>query len=234
MAIIGNREIIDNNQGKDTSSIFPLAVASITLLWIHGAFGWASNDPTYGFVPVPLNDSNFDIQKPYNLPVSERYSFVDGVHRLWVLSTDKPMSNTTNNTSPRTEIRIRGYDYSSGVWQFHGYGYVPNGTPGVCIMQLFGAIGHATTVMMRVYNGSLTYYRYQVVVPNIYDRWFRLNVIHDVGAKRVSIFIDGVLKLEVDDRGGASHYFKCGVYAQGNRSHYMESRWKDIKVLKKM
>ncbi|XP_058081983.1 citrate-binding protein-like [Magnolia sinica] len=214
------------------SSIFPLAFAAISLLCIHGALGWASSDPTYGFVSVPLNSSNFHIQKPYDLQISDRYSFIDGVHKLWVYSTDKPLSRGSN-TNPRSEILIRGYSYSSGVWQFEGYGFVPNGTTGVCIMQVFGASTRNTTAMMRVYNGSLTYYRTPIIVPYIYDRWFRLNVIHDVGAKKVSIFIDGVLKLTVDDHGGASHYFKCGVYEQNDPSYYMESRWKDIKVLKK-
>ncbi|RWR82270.1 citrate-binding-like protein [Cinnamomum micranthum f. kanehirae] len=191
-----------------------------------------ASDPTDGFISLPLNSSNFDIQRPYNVPVGHRYSFIHGIHRLWVFSTDKPHS-LTSKTSARTEIRIRGYDYSSGVWQFEGYGYVPKGTSGVCIMQLFGASQHATTLMMRVYNGSLSYYRAPILVPHIYNRWFRLNVIHDIGAKKVKVFIDGILKFETDDRGGPSHYFKCGVYAQNDDSYYMESRWKGIKVLKK-
>ena len=48
-------------------------------------------------------------------------------------------------------------------------------------MQVFGATPpRASTLMIRVYNGSLMYYRNQVLVPDIYDKWFRLNVIHDV------------------------------------------------------
>ncbi|KAL5714916.1 hypothetical protein ACHQM5_016817 [Ranunculus cassubicifolius] len=189
--------------------------------------------PTRGFISLPIHNSTLAIQRPYDIPECERSSYVNGVHKLWVYSTDKPHS-LISQTRPRSEIRITGYDYSSGVWQFEGYGYVPSGTSGVCIMQVFGASSpHATTIMLRVYNGSLTYYQEQVLVPDIYDRWFRLNVIHDVGASKVKVFIDRVLKLEVDGRGGKSHYFKCGVYAQNNASHYMESRWKRIKVLKK-
>lgn len=37
---------------------------------------------------------------------------------------------------PRTEIRITGYDYSLGVWQFEGHAYVPKGTSGVTIVQI--------------------------------------------------------------------------------------------------
>jgi hypothetical protein len=101
-------------------------------------------------------------------------------------------------------------------------------------MQVFGASPHATTLMLRVYNGTLSYYRGPVLVPNIYDRWFQLNVIHDVDASNVTIYIDGVLKFEATGRGGKSHYFKCGVYAQNDETNYMESRWKGIKVLKKI
>ena len=62
-------------------------------------------DPTHGFTELPLNTSNYQIQKPYNLPLGNRYSFVNGVHKLWVYSTDKPLSKSSP-TKPRTEISI--------------------------------------------------------------------------------------------------------------------------------
>ncbi|KAF5458013.1 hypothetical protein F2P56_022080 [Juglans regia] len=190
-------------------------------------------DLTKGFISLPLNRSNLVVQKPYDVPENHRYSFTNGVHKLWVYSTDKPHS-PASKTNPRTEIRVQGYDYSSGVWQFEAYGYVPCGTSGVCVMQVFGSSPpHATTLMLRVYNDSLSYYRAPVLVPKIYDTWFRLNVIHDVEASNVKVYIDGILKYEASGRGGKSHYFKCGVYAQNDDSFYMESRWKGIKVLKK-
>ncbi|XP_077239691.1 citrate-binding protein-like [Tasmannia lanceolata] len=213
-------------------SCFVLAIFYIVLLHLCTQRAKGA-DPTVGFTSLPLNSSNFEIQRPYDLPQSARYSFINGVHRLWVYSTDKPHS-PTSKTKPRTEIRIVGYNYSSGVWQFEGHGYVPKGTSGVCIMQLFGASGQATTLAMVVNNGTLSYYLNSVLVPHIYDQWFRLNVIHDVGAGKVRVFINGGLKLEANDHGGTSHYFKCGVYSQRTPSYYMESRWKGIKVLNKM
>ncbi|KAL3721557.1 hypothetical protein ACJRO7_033971 [Eucalyptus globulus] len=217
-------------------------------------------DPTQGFVSLPFNRSYYHIQKPYDVPEDQRYSFSNGIHKCWVYSTDKPHS-LSSRTEPRTEIAIQlfettcveyrthlhlicsdrfehhfppyGYGYSSGVWQFEGYGYVPTGTSGVCIMQVFGASPHATTLMLRVYNGSLMYYRSQVLIEEIYDEWFRLNVIHDVDGSKVKVYIDGYPVLETDGRGGTSHAFKCGVYAQNDDSFYMESRWRHIKVLRK-
>ncbi|KAL7104555.1 hypothetical protein ACP275_08G252700 [Erythranthe tilingii] len=212
-----------------------LLVLIIITLYYKVVVGWVPviTDPTKGFVSQRLNESNLVIQRPYDVPENRRYRFDNGVHKLWVFNTDKPHS-IISNTNPRTEIRVKGYDYSSGVWQFEAYGYVPCGTSGVCIMQVFGsAPPHATTLMLRVYNGTLSYYRAPVVAPNIHDRWFRLNVIHDVEASRVEVYINGVLKYEGSGRGGASHYFKCGVYAQNDDSYYMESRWKNIRILKK-
>ena len=107
---------------------------------------------------------------------------------------------------------FQGYEYSSGVWQFEGQGFVPYGTSGVCIMQVFGAHPRrATTLMLRTYNGSLAYYRGPVLVPNIWGRWFRLNVIHDVEASNVKVIVDGVQVYEAPGQGGCSHYFKFGV-----------------------
>ncbi|CAL5204292.1 unnamed protein product [Lathyrus oleraceus] len=189
-------------------------------------------DPTQGFTQLPLDNSNFQIQKPYDVSVNQRYAFTNGVHKFWIYPTDKPFMSGSN-TQPRTEIRITGYDYTSGIWQFEGYGYVPSGTSGVCIMQVFGGSSTATTSQLRVYDGSLTYYRSPVLSANIYNRWFRVNAIHDVGANNVKIYIDGDLKYNGDGRGAGTHYFKIGVYVQNDPSGYMESRWRDMKVFKK-
>ncbi|CAN6325958.1 unnamed protein product [Urochloa humidicola] len=97
----------------------------------------AAADPTNGFRAVSLSESNFVLQKPYDVPSNARFRFAGGVRQLWVLSSDKPYS-PQSSTKPRTEIRMTGYDYSSGVWQFEGYGYVPSGATGVSIMQVFG------------------------------------------------------------------------------------------------
>jgi hypothetical protein len=123
---------------------------------------------------------------------------------------------------------LQGHDYSSGVWQFEGYGYVPSGTSGASVMQIHNDNGGvpATTLMLHVYNGTLQHYSGAAVEPDIYDRWFRLNVVHDV---------DGEEKFV--SRGvtpSASHYFKFGVYMQHHdQSSCMESRWRNVTVYTK-
>ena len=82
------------------------AFVSLVLLDNVSALTGVLADPTNGFVAVPLTESNFEIQKPYDVPVEQRYSFVNGVRRLWVYADDKP-HDPNSRTQPRTEIRIR-------------------------------------------------------------------------------------------------------------------------------
>ncbi|KAK1371324.1 citrate-binding protein-like [Heracleum sosnowskyi] len=190
-------------------------------------------DPTDGFTLLPLTDHNIKLQKPYNEPLDDRYSYDDGVRRLWVYTNDKPFQKGSG-TRPRTEVRIKGYDYSSGIWQFEGHAYVPKGTSGVTIMQIHGARQGATTLQLRIYNGDLKYYKFDVIEKNLYDKWFRVNVIHNVDEGELTVFINGVKKYVKNDQGPGDLYFKCGVYAApAGSSNYMESRWKGIKIYKK-
>ncbi|CAN1130164.1 Citrate-binding protein [Linum perenne] len=193
-----------------------------------------SSDPTDGFTEIPLNQTNLVLQKPYDIPLDHRYSFINGTHRMWVYADDKS-HNITSNTQPRTEIRFMGLDYSSGVWQFEGHGFVPNGTSGATIAQIHGAKNHSSTLIVRIYEpGEMRFYSTPAIAGKLYDRWFRLNIIHDVDYGKVSVYIDGEKKFEHEDRGPGDMYFKCGVYAAPiNISYYMESRWRDLKIYTK-
>ncbi|CAN6380699.1 unnamed protein product [Urochloa humidicola] len=216
----------------------PLLVL-LLLLVVRPAGGTGRDMLTYGFTAVNLSEAQFKVQKPYDVPLAYRYELLaGGVRRMWVYATDKPIT-TAHPGGPRTETKIE-LVYSSGVWQFEGYGYIPCGTSGASVMQIFGAAAHATTLMLHVYGGRLTYYHHDedaaaVVDGGIYDQWFRLNVVHDVAASNVTVFVDGERRLTVPGRGGDSHYFKFGVYGQTHNgmSYRMESRWRDVKLFTK-
>ncbi|EXC19877.1 hypothetical protein L484_017854 [Morus notabilis] len=145
----------------------------------------------------------------------------------------EPMKELQRSFGVDPHLQTLGHDYTSGVWQFEGNFYVPSGTTGACIMQVFGAASQATTLQLRVYDGNLRVYQSQGVASNIYDKWFKLNVIHDVGNSRVTIFINNVQKVVVGGRGPSTFYFKYGVYAQDGSSNYMESRWRGIRVFRR-
>ncbi|XP_017981177.1 PREDICTED: citrate-binding protein [Theobroma cacao] len=164
-------------------------------------------DPTDGFTPVPSTDENFDLQKPYDKPLSQRYYYSDGIRSLRVYDKDKPFKRGSGTGRYSTVVD----DYSSGVWQFEGHAYVPKGTSAVTIVQIHGAAEGATTLQLRIYHGNMRYYSYNLVATDLYDKWFRVNVIHDVGKGKVIVFIDGEEKFVVNDQGPGDPYFKCGV-----------------------
>jgi hypothetical protein len=77
----------------------------ILQLVTHKALASGPVNTTEGFVSLPLNRSNYNIQRPYDVPQDQRYSFINGIHKYWVYSTDKPHT-PTSQTKPRTEIVI--------------------------------------------------------------------------------------------------------------------------------
>ncbi|CAL4985739.1 unnamed protein product [Urochloa decumbens] len=183
---------------------------------------------TAGFTRVKLAESQFVVQKPYDVPLRERYEQSGGVRRMWVFASDKPISSS-HPGGARTEIKVNKI-YSSGVWQFEGDMFVPSGTSGASVMQIFGAATHATTLMLHVYGGRLTYYHQltKVLAEHVYDRWVRLNVVHDVARGNVTAFVDGERKLSAAGHGGKEHYFKFGVYKQ---SRHQPSRRRLVRYL---
>ena len=95
---------------------------------------------------------------------------------------------------------------------------------------------HATSMMLHVYDGTLRYYSGEAVEDGIYDRWFRPNVVHDVGASTVAVYVDGggAPRLAVNVTPSVSHYFKFGVYVQHHDvSPRVESRWRNVTVYTK-
>uniref|UniRef100_A0A453E6Y1 Alginate lyase 2 domain-containing protein n=1 Tax=Aegilops tauschii subsp. strangulata TaxID=200361 RepID=A0A453E6Y1_AEGTS len=205
----------------------------LLLMAMGGTFTAAggSGNPTAGFQKVHLADGDFQVQSPYNVPESQRFQYRDGVRTFWVHRNDKPF-NTATHTNPRSEVRLR----SSGVWQFEGYGYVPSGTSGVSVMQIHNEEGaaHSTVLMLHVYDGVLRFYSGAAVEPDIYDRWFRLNVMHDVGASTVAVYVDGEHKFSTSVTPSESYYFKFGVYMQHHdQSSCMESRWTNVTLYTK-
>ena len=79
----------------------------------------------------------------------------------------------------------------------------------------------------------MRYKKFEVVDTDLYNKWFRLNVIHNVDEGKLTVFIYRVQKFVKNDQGPGDMYFKCGVYAApANSIKYMESKWKNIKITK--
>lgn len=83
-----------------------MAVA-VSYLSCTAVIGSAPGDRlTAGFTPVRLRESQFVVQRPYDVPLCERYELgADGVRQMWVYSADRPIS-ATHAGSARTEIKF--------------------------------------------------------------------------------------------------------------------------------
>jgi hypothetical protein len=191
-----------------------------------------SSPLTAGWTQTPFT---FALHTPYDLDPSERHSYdpATDTHSFWILRGDSPHNPPPNTTAPRSELRMRN-DYRSGNHQFEADVFVVSGTRRACVMQVFGGVTNATSIMLFAdpQNGG-TIVRYdgpQVIKSMVYDRWWHLNVIHEASASgigKIKVYADGQLVGTFDDRGNATHYFKCGVY--GNAGDRAEARFRNIR-----
>ena len=85
------------------SSLLPWLLILLLLLPPLAIRAAAAVDTTaVGFTEV----AQFPVQRPYDVPLHERFAFRGGVRRMWVYCTDKPHT-PTSRTKPRTEIGIK-------------------------------------------------------------------------------------------------------------------------------
>ena len=190
-----------------------------------------TSSPTSGWTQ---SSWTYTVHKPYDLNVSDRFSYSGGVWTTWVYITDKPHS-TTSTTLPRSELRWNN-DYTSGNHMWDGDMYVPSGTTGVNNQQVFGGVTAATASMVRVYSpngGELRRYSTDVLATGIYNTWMNVKAAHDANNNSVKLYVNNVLKRTDPDRGDATHYFKNGVYTQDGASNYMECRFRNLKYWKR-
>jgi hypothetical protein len=131
-------------------------------------------DLTDGWTPDTIH---FEVQSPYNLPHSDRYSFdakTDTFH-LWVFRADKPLSKH-NTTEPRIEMSFDKYTF--GQHQFEADVLVVTNTSHCRVMQIFGGPRsneedpekHASALQLRVNDSKLQRYHYETILSDIYGK----------------------------------------------------------------
>jgi hypothetical protein len=185
-------------------------------------------DPTQGWTEYT---DTFTVQHPYNLMVSDRFSFQNGIYTFWIFPNDLPLA-PGNTTAPRTEARWSDMTNNPHMWT----GDVMFESPGThtALFQVHqtatapGGPG-AGPVYLRVDMGDLHELNGQPVVSGIYDKWFNLKVAFDPATADATIWINNCQKLTlIDSRPGIPpYYFKNGVYtclAPICRDHYKNIR----------
>ena len=177
----------------------------------------------------------WNIHSPYDLPPSARvtYDETTGVHRMWILSTDKPMA-ANKTTDPRAEYQWN--KYSDGKNMFDADVWIEPNTDASCIMQVFMTTPSPTSMMLSAWKadgGSVRHYGFgtngagvPIVNPMSHGHWWNLKVLHDTATHMIEVYVDDVKSQTFSDRGGSTWYFKNGVYGTSGRS---ETRWRNIR-----
>ncbi len=176
----------------------------------------------------------YKVQVPYDQSLANRYAFTNGMHHLWVYNQDKPFAEG-NKTLPRSELRFMP-DYTNGIRQFEADMMVPSNVDNVTIMQIhtsnadeaqFGPVAF----MFQVHQGAMHQgNKPAILLPDVYGKWFHLNVVHDLAAHRVSVYINRVLAGQYRDPHANGYYFKCGVYMCRHGSPEMQVYIKNIRL----
>jgi len=187
-----------------------------------------------GWSPLPVR---FKVQSPTNAPQDERYWFTNNIYHCLAYSSDGAFA-AGNPTLPRTEQRFTP-DYTNGEIQYQATLMAPSNENSYCLFQIHtgDAVSRAygsTTFMIfwfANYGGSLRAYSRTLLATNLANRWFQLNVDHNLADRTIKVWIDGKLVWARRDNGAGDFYFKDGVYEQRhNPTHEMDTYIANIRM----
>jgi hypothetical protein len=204
-----------------------LALLAVSASAQIGGSGWTPQTVT------------FNVQWPYNLAESTRYSFTDGVYHMLVHSDDQPFEKG-NTTRPRTEQRFNP-DFTGGDIQYQAMLMAPADENSYCIMQdhtgdaqspAYGPV--AIMFIWQSKDGGSIWNGYtgHELAENLGGQWFQLNVDHNVVTHTIKAWINQQLVVTEQDNGATDYYFKDGVYEQdiSTPSSQMDTYAKDIQI----
>jgi hypothetical protein len=190
--------------------------------------------PVPGGGPVPVGSGWTEIFPRTKLdhpPGLVRYALTNGENHFWVLASD-PSAYPGRDSGPRSELRFYN-DYTSGQAQFQADIKVMSGCFRASVMQVFGAPDRATAFMAWAMPDQLAYYSGQTIYAPLYDRYLRLNVVHDTATGAITVYVNGVPRGTFQDHGQANHYFKLGVYHQKGMSDRCDVYARNIHIFRK-
>ncbi|HUB65875.1 MAG TPA: RICIN domain-containing protein [Candidatus Methylacidiphilales bacterium] len=174
-----------------------------------GGSGWSSQSISY------------NVQKPYNVSTSSRFTDSNGVYHCWVYSTDASFQDGST-TLPRTEMRFNP-DFTSGEIQYQAMLMAPANENSYCIMQdhtgdsqssQYGPV--AIMFIWQSKDGGSIWNGYtgHELAKNMGGVWFQLNVDHNIVTHTIKAWINSQQVVSESDNGATDYYFKNGVYEQ--------------------
>jgi len=164
-------------------------------------------------------------------PGRTRHTLTNGEHHFWIYKTD-PSTYPGRDSGPRSELRFYN-DYRTGQAQFEADIKIVSGCRRASVAQIFGAQGRSTAFMAFVMDDSLNHYSGAAFYSPVYDRYIRLNLLHNTSTRQVTVYVNGQNRGSFADHGSANHYFKAGVYHQEGMSARCDVYMKNIRIFKK-
>jgi hypothetical protein len=204
---------------------FLIAGAASAAAQLGGGTGWKA-------CPVI-----FKVQWPTNAAEGERYWLTNDIYHCEAFSNDGAFE-PGNRTEPRTEQRFEP-NYNRGEIQYQSMEMVPSNENSYCIFQIHTGQAEsrphgATTFMLFWFagdGGSLHVYDRREIAKNLGNKWFQLNVDHNLADRIIKVWINKTLVWTQEDNGAGDFYFKDGVYAQRHRpTHRMDTYISDIQM----
>jgi hypothetical protein len=183
------------------------ALAGTAAVWATQAQA-APTDPTSGLTRYT---DTYNVQHPYNLPESARFSVTNGEYNAWILKGDKPFS-PGSRTGARTEMRW-ATNWSSGEHLWEADVLIDPGTTGTCIMQVH-VNGPGEAIYIQTKNGNLYNSVGTLLATNMVGAWFHLTAAYNPTTHLVQIWVNDRLALTTHytKPAGTAFYFKNGVY----------------------
>ncbi len=179
----------------------------------------------------------FKVQTPTNAPKNERYWYTNGIYHCEIFHEDGAFE-AGNKTCPRSEQRFLP-DYTSGEIQYQAMEMAPSNENSYCIFQIHTgneqSHAHGATTFMLFWfsgdGGSVHNYAGTELASNLGNKWFQLNVDHNVVRRTITVWINQKLVWTQRDNGAGDFYFKDGVYMQKhNPTHQMDAYVKNIQM----
>lgn len=193
----------------------------LSIFWAATAVAQLGGGTGWGSLPV-----EFKVQSPTNAPESDRYWATNNIYHCEVFSTDGAFE-AGNTTLPRTEQRFEP-DYTNGgnipigEIQYQSMEMAPSNENSYCIFQIHTGDAESpqygsTTFMLFWFtndNGSVRDYSGTELAGDLGNRWFQLNVDHNLVAHAIKVWVNQQLVWTQSDNGAGDFYFKDGVYEQ--------------------
>jgi ricin-type beta-trefoil lectin protein len=179
--------------------------------------------------------AGYGVQKPYDLPLSSRFSWSNGVFTMWVYGTDKPFSSGSG-TGPRTEVRVdtwaqqtRENMLEADVMLITSVKYclfqVKSNTNGEPVYLQVADPGYPAGTIRQGGGTEI------LATPGV-NNWFHLNASFNPATGARGVWINGVRKLGNGGPNSArDFYFKFGVYdnISGSTSDLSKDSYKNVK-----